>query len=126
MVGAATGDSLGSNEPLQIPPTRIPRRRRGWPRGWKNTAARVFVAVAIVATSAAVNHEVSKRLATLPLPTTTSLAPTTTVVVARPTTPRQHRQPDPVVAVTETTTTTTTAVVAQEVPKSAYNIINEL
>ena len=124
MVGAATGESLGSEEPLQIPPTRIPRRRRTWPRGWKVTAVVLFVALSVVGTSAVVNREVSRRLATLPLATTTSVAPTTTTVVARPTTPRQLPRTEPVVVVPETTTTT--EVVAQEVPKSAYNIINKL
>lgn len=76
-------------------------------------------------TSAVVNREVGRRLATLPLVTTTSSQPTTTTVVARPTTPRQVVTPDqPAVAVQETTTTT--EVIAQEVPKSAYNIISKL
>jgi hypothetical protein len=90
----------------------------------------VFVAVAVVSSSAIVNHEVSKRLATLPLPTTTSAAPPTTVAVVRnpaPQTsrlPRTQKQPDPVVAIAETTTTAVT--MAQEVPQSAYDIITKL
>jgi hypothetical protein len=85
----------------------------------------VFVALSIAGTSAVVNHEVTRRLATLPLVTTSSSQPTTTVVMPRPATPKQRRVPDPVVAIAETTTSTT-QVIAQEVPQSAYDIIKKL
>jgi hypothetical protein len=126
VVGAATGEHLGNSEqPLQIPPTRGPRRRKTWPRSWRITAGIVFVAVAIVGTSAVVNREVGRRLATLPLVTTSSSQPSTTVAAPRPTTPKKARVAPRVVAVAETTTSTT-QVIAQEVPQSAYDIINKL
>jgi hypothetical protein len=119
---------LGNTEqPLQIPPTRAPRRRRVWPRRWRITAVVVVLALSIVGSSAMVNHEVSRRLATVPLATTTSVAPTTTVVVSHQkpqTLPRSQTRPDPAVAVEETTTTTVN--MAQEVPQSAYDIITKL
>ena len=90
----------------------------------------MFVAAAIVASTTLVNHEVGKRLATLPLTTTTLPQPPTTIATAAPDTPRPVRQkrnqPAPVVTVDTSTTTTTTMVVAQEVPKSAYDIITKL
>lgn len=85
------------------------------------------LAVAVVGSSLAVNHEVSKRLAAIPVVTTTSTVPTTTTVVGQPAPPRQQGHPAVVVAAAvQETTTTTSEVIAQEVPKSAYNIINEL
>jgi hypothetical protein len=82
------------------------------------------VALGGLTTSSFVNDEVSRRLATLPLATTTSLVPTTTSVVARPSTPR-HRRDDPVpVTVVEATTSTTVTI--PEVPQSAYDIITKL
>jgi hypothetical protein len=107
----------------------MPRRRRRWPRPWRIAAGVLVIVVAVIGTSAAVNHEVGKRLATLPLVTTTSSLPTTTTVVAPPQTPPREptrKGKQPVVAVAPPSTTTSTVVVAQEVPKSAYDIITKL
>ncbi len=89
----------------------------------------MFVALAIVGTTTVVNSEVNRRLATMPLVTTTSVIPTTTTIAPRP--QSRHRSPrtDPVVtpaAVEAPTTTSTTQVMSQEVPQSAYDIINKL
>jgi hypothetical protein len=87
----------------------------------------VFLALAVVGSSLAVNHEVSKRLAAIPVATTTTTLPPTTTEPAPPTAaPRQHGEPATVVAAAVQETTTTSQVTSQEVPKSAYNIINEL
>ena len=72
--------------------------------------------VAVVASIAAlgltstalVDNEVTRRLATVPVTTTTELLPTTTTVVPRPSTPRQrHTEPVAVTVVAEAATTTT-------------------
>jgi hypothetical protein len=71
-----------------------------------------------------VNREVSRRLATLPLVTTSSSQPPTTIPAPRPNPPQQQEPPDPVVPIVETTTTTELR--SQEVAQSAYDIINKL
>ncbi|MEY2472952.1 MAG: hypothetical protein QOK28_2281 [Actinomycetota bacterium] len=88
----------------------------------------MVLALVVIGTTTAVNHEVSKRLATIPLPTTTSTQLTTTTLVARPATPRHRGAANTIVAAAtvDQTTTTTTEVVAQDVPKSAYDIITKL
>jgi hypothetical protein len=116
---------VGAEEPLQIPPTRAPRRKRKWPRGSKTTAIILAVALGGLTASTFVNKEVSRRLATLPVTTTTSSVTTTTTIVARPSTPRHLRNdPVPVTVVEETTTTTIGSI--SEVQQSAYDIITKL
>lgn len=111
-------------EPLQIPPTRAPRRRRKWSRGTRTAAAIAAVAAIGFTSSAFVDNEVSRRLATVPLSTTSSAPSTTTTVVPRPATPRQ-RHTDPV-AVTVVEAIPTTVVTISEMPQSAYDIITKL
>jgi hypothetical protein len=84
----------------------------------------LVVALGGITASSVVNNEVSRRLATRPLPTTSSSVATPTSVVPRPSTPRHQRSEHvPVTVVVETTSTTVTI---PEVPQSAYDIITKL
>jgi len=70
---------------------------------------------------------VSRRLATIPITTTTSSPTATTVVAPPPTAPKQLARQDPEpVAIAAEVTTSTTQLAAQEMPKSAYDIITKL
>lgn len=85
-----------------------------------------MVAIVVLSISATsfVNSEVSRRLATVPMATTSSSQSTTTTVVPRPATPRhQHNEPAPVTVVEQTTSTTVTI---PQVAESAYDIISKL
>jgi hypothetical protein len=118
------GETSGVDQPLQIPPTRAPRRRRKWSRGTRIGAVVAAVVAVGLTSSALVDNEVSRRLATVPVSTTSSLLPTTTTVVPRPATPR-HRHTEPV-AVTVVEEPSTTVVTVAEVRPEAYDIIAKL
>ena len=129
-VGTTDGELNEVREPLQIPPTRAPRRRRRpWSTGKRTFAAIVVVLAVGLSASLFVDREVTKRLATIEMVTTTTSVPTTTTIVPRPFTPRRTRsQPAPVAAPTPAATTTTTAPVEvkSEVAESGYDIIQKL
>lgn len=70
---------------VQLPPTQPPKRRAPRPR-WVNPVVGVLVMVlAAVAVSSILNNEVSKRLATVPPPS--SVGTTTTTLAVQATTP---------------------------------------
>lgn len=131
VVGATNAERLGSQEPLQIPPTRAPRRwTRAWPRWWRMTAAAVTVVVVGVSVSAFLNREVTRRLAVAPLVTTaTSHAISTTTVLRSSSTPDTPSTESQTIVLGATETTSTTAVETEpqpEVRQSGYDIIAKL
>lgn len=90
MVDSADTGISGANEPLRLPPTVPPKRRRD-PRWTRPTIGIGVLAIVAVVASSLLNHEVSRRLATVPIDGTTTTAPvvaTTTTIATAPASPK--------------------------------------
>lgn len=110
-----------------LPPTVPPKRRRT--NRWSRSLIAIGVlAIAAVIASSLLNNEVSKRLATVPMPPTTAapVALTTTTVVAAPANPRSGRGRLGPTTTLPTTTTTSTVVTVPETPSEIISALDKL
>ncbi len=124
VVGGATDvDTTGGDDLLQIPPTTPPKRPR--PRWIAPSVIVVAVVLVGVTVSALLNREVTRRLATVPIATTSSSQATPTTVVPRPSRQRPSTGEGVLPAPAEATTTTLPAA-PPEVAQETHDIIARL
>ncbi|MBA2610011.1 MAG: HNH endonuclease [Actinobacteria bacterium] len=132
MGDSADGGISGGHEPLRLPPTLQPKRRRDtrWARPIIGVAV---LAIGAVVASSLLNHEVSKRLATVPIEGTTTTSPevvTTTTVAAVAVTPKgsgaRSTRRAPTTSTPAPSTTSTTVDVPPETQSEVIAALDKL